>query len=75
LEEHQILQAVQAEVKSLKDANLRLKNNKKDGEKDKSKLNKKQRQKEKKEKRSRPTGIRNPSGNSTHPSRRSSSRR
>jgi len=46
-EEQQILQAVQAEVKSLKDANLRLKNNKKDGEKDKSK--KKQKHKEKRE--------------------------
>jgi len=32
-----LLQAVHAEVKIVKDANLRLKNNKKDGKKDKSK--------------------------------------
>ena len=49
-EEQQILQAVQAEVKILKDANLRLKNNKKDGEKDKSKSKKKKKQKGKGEK-------------------------
>jgi len=49
-EEQQLLQAEQAEVKSLKDVNLRLKNNKKDGEKGMSKSKKKQTQKEKEEK-------------------------
>jgi len=61
---------VQPEVKILKDANLRLENNKKDGEKDTSKSKKKQKHKEKREKRSTPTEIRNPSGNSAHSSSR-----
>ena len=72
-EEQQILQAVQAEVKILKDTNLRLKNNKKDGER--TNPNPRRSKSRRKRKRSTPTGIRNPSGSSAHPSSRSPNRR
>jgi len=72
-EEQQILQAVQAEVKSLKDANLRLKTTRR--KEKRRNPNPRRSKSSRKRKRSTPTGIRNPSGKSAHPSSRSPNRR